>query len=675
MKNHAKPNALIHSTSPYLLQHAHNPVEWYPWGEEALKKAQTEDKLMIVSIGYSSCHWCHVMEKESFEDEGVARFMNAHFVCIKVDREERPDLDHLYMTAVQMLDQQGGWPLNCITLPDGRPVWGGTYFPKEQWLDVLQQLQEYYANRREEVIRYASNLEEGIRQQALVSSGNKKTPIATEELHQAVRSWIPLLDPDHGGTRGAPKFPMPVHLQFLLHYGVQCSNEQVLQHVERTLNRMSEGGIYDQVGGGFSRYSVDARWRIPHFEKMLYDNAQLIGLYASAYKVFGHKHYRRVVEQSIEWVKRDMVSPEGAFFTALDADSEGEEGKYYAWTEQELREVFGEEYELFAACYRVGEASQWEAGTHILQRNPRPEEVAEKFGITPDLLHGKMETWNRLLLSRRKKRIAPGLDDKSLTSWSSLMISGLVEAYRALGKPEYLETATRAASLIRDLCWDGEERLYRNYKNRQASIPGFHTDYALYLEACLNLYEVSLDQNWLDVAMKLNEAATRLFFDDVSGFYQFVHGGSDVLITNHAEIQDQVIPSSNAVMAHNLFRLGHLMGAPEYLERAHSMGSLVQERFQQHPYGFANWGRLFLLQHFPFYEVAVTGASAFDLVGRILKDYQPNILVAGTTRPSDLPLFRNRLKKDKTLIFVCRDHACLIPVEHPEDATKIYHIQ
>ncbi len=650
-------------------------MDWYPWGEEALKKAQDEDKLMVVSIGYSSCHWCHVMERESFEDQGVARLMNDHFISIKVDREERPDLDHLYMTAVQMLNRQGGWPLNCVTLPDGRPVWGGTYFPREQWMDVLQQLQQYYAEKREEVLRYAAGLEEGIRQQALVPPGNRPSSSGPMGLHEAVRSWIPLLDPDHGGTRGAPKFPMPVHLRFLLHYGVQTGNRQVLQHVERTLDRISSGGIYDQIGGGFSRYSVDGKWRIPHFEKMLYDNAQLIGLYASAYQYFSHERYRKVVEQSIAWAAREMVSPEGSFYTALDADSEGVEGRFYAWTEKELREVLGEDYELFTAYYRVGEATRWEGNTHILQRNSDPGKVAGKFGLDQELLPGKVDLWNKLLLERREKRVPPGLDDKSLTSWNSLMISGLTQAYRATGEAEYLHMARRSAALIRERCWAGESVLYRNYRNGVVTIPGFHTDYALYMEACLDLYEVSLDPDWLGMALKLNAVTTDRFFDSASGLYLFVDKNSEPLITNHAEIEDQVVPSSNSVMAHNLFRLGHLLATPEYLERAENMGNLAADRFRQYPHGYANWGRLYLLRHFPFFEVAVTGANAPVLVGRILKDYQPNILVAGTSGPSDLPLFRDRVENGKSLIFVCTDHACQLPVDDPEDAKKIYHIQ
>ena len=675
MEKNTRHNALINATSPYLLQHAHNPVDWVPWGKEALEKAAKEDKLMVVSIGYSSCHWCHVMEKESFEDQEVAGFMNRHFISIKVDREERPDLDHVYMTAVQMLNRQGGWPLNCIALPDGRPVWGGTYFPRDQWLSVLQQLQQYYADNREEVLRYAAGLEEGIRQNALVDTRNSPSSSGPESLHRAVRSWIPLFDPDHGGTRGAPKFPMPVHLRFLLHYGVQTGNRQALKHVELTLDRMSDGGIYDQVGGGFSRYAVDGQWKIPHFEKMLYDNAQLIGLYASAYQYFKHERYLQVVEQSVEWVEREMISPEGAFYTALDADSEGEEGRFYAWTRQELQEVLREEYELFAAFYQVGDATHWEGDNHILQRNRDPGQVAETFGMEPGLLLRRAEEWNRLLLERREKRVRPGLDDKSLTSWNSLMISGLTQAYRATGEAEYLRMAGRSAALIRERCWDGESVLYRNYKNGVVTIPGFHTDYALYMEACLDLYEVSLDPDWLGMALKLNAVTSDRFFDSASGLYLFADKNSEPLITNHAEIQDQVVPSSNSVMAHNLFRLGHLMATPEYLERAENMGNLAADRFRQYPHGYANWGRLYLVRHFPFFEVAVTGVNAPGLVGRIMKDYQPNILVAGTSGPSDLPLFRDRVERGKSLIFVCTDHTCQLPVDDPEDAKKIYHIQ
>jgi len=674
MKIHQHTNALRTETSPYLQQHARNPVNWYPWGKEALDKARSEDKLIIVSIGYSSCHWCHVMERESFEDEEVAYLMNALFVSIKVDREERPDLDHVYMSAVQLLGFQGGWPLNCIALPDGRPIWGGTYFPKLKWMEALQQVNEYFRSHREDTITYASQLEHGIQQQSLVPYSEYGTIMDNEKMQRVVESWISFFDSQDGGQRGAPKFPMPGNLEFLLHYAVQSGDRLVLAHVETTLTRMARGGIYDQAGGGFARYAVDSQWKIPHFEKMLYDNAQLIGLYSSGFQIFGKDCYREVVQQTIEWVKREMLSSEGAFFTALDADSEGKEGAYYIWREEELADLIREDYHLFTEFYNIGEKSRWEGDSHILIRSAEPDDFAEQKNLDALTFRDQVERWNRLLLDERRKRIPPGLDDKSLTSWNSLMISGLVKAFHALGEREYLVLATECANLIQDRCWDGEGNLMRCYKEGIASIPGFHIDYSLYAEACLELYTATLERKWLDLAVKLTSVTFERFFDRASGFFNFNGIGSEKLITDHVELQDNVIPSSNSVMAHNLFRLGHLLGWPELLDTAMKMLKLVQESFGQYPSGYTNWGRLILKNIYPFFEVAVTGHDASELVEQILNDYQPNMVVAGTIHQSDLPLFRHRFDNDKSLIFVCRDHVCQLPFTDPVDAKNVYHI-
>jgi len=667
-------NALIHESSPYLLQHAHNPVNWFPWGKEALERADAEGKLIIVSIGYSSCHWCHVMERESFEDPEVAQLMNDRYVSIKVDREERPDLDRVYMSAVQLLNLQGGWPLNCIALPDGRPIWGGTYFPKANWIEALREVDRYYRSHPKETLTYAAELEQGIRQQSLVTAPADTTLMDTEELHHVVEQWAAHFDPQHGGHRGAPKFPMPVNLEFLLHYGVQSRSRQVLDHVERTLTMMARGGIHDHVGGGFARYAVDAQWRVPHFEKMLYDNAQLIGLYSSAYQVFKNESFRDVVRRSIAWIDREMISSEGAVYSALDADSEGMEGRYYVWREEELKRLLKEDYPIFARYYSIGETSHWENGQHILQRSMEPEEFASMRGMDAKSVRNLIEGWNNILLEERLKRIPPGTDDKSLTSWSSLMISGLAKASYALDNREYLNLALKLATQIRDHCLVGEADLFRSFKSGTASIPGFHIDYALYVEACMNLYSATLDTEWLNLALKLTSASFEMFFDQESGLFNFNSDRVEVPVGNLAEIQDNVIPSSNSVMGHNLFRLGHLMGRTDFLDTALNMLGMVQEQFQQHPYSHSNWGRLILMQIHPFFEVAVTGQDAPAIIKEVMREYHPNMVVAGTTTPSELPLFRNRFDRLKSLIFVCRDHVCQIPYTTLDDAKNVYHI-
>ncbi len=675
MEDHPHTNALINETSPYLLQHAHNPVNWYPWGEEALQKAQKEGKLIIVSIGYSSCHWCHVMAHESFEDSVVAALMNEHFISIKIDREERPDIDNIYMTAVQLLNQRGGWPLNCIALPDGKPLWGGTYFPKEQWMDALKQVAAYYREQPEKARQYASELAEGIRQNSIYQVETDIRPLDHKDIHRIVKIWSHQFDLMHGGSKGAPKFPMPVNLEFLLHYGFQYGDNQILDYVDLTLTKMARGGIYDQAGGGFARYSTDQVWKVPHFEKMLYDNAQLIGLYARAYQVFGKDTYRNVVRQSVDFLRNEMVSGEGAFFSALDADSDGEEGKYYVWKKDELEQILEGDFDLFSEYYNINETGLWEDGNYILYRTTDPRSFAEEHGLEYHVLQTKINKWNKTLLTARAARVTPGLDDKSLTSWSALTISGLVQAYRSFGDPDDLDLAITSAALIRDKLLTEEGLLYRNYKEGQRSIPAFHIDYALFIEACLDLYEVSLEQDWLDLAIRLTGNTISKFFDEGTGMFNYSSDDSEILITNSMETRDNVIPASNSVMAHNLFRLGHIMTNRDYLEKSLTMIKQMADRFQQYPQSYANWGRLLLKQNNPYFEVAVVGPSAAAIIGSLSQEYLPHAILTGTSEESILPLFANRYTSDKTRIFVCQDNVCQLPVEETDDAKAIYHIQ
>jgi len=673
MKEHSHTNHLINESSPYLLQHAHNPVNWYPWGEESLEKARSENKLIIVSIGYSSCHWCHVMEHESFEDSAVARLMNEHFVCIKVDREERPDIDHIYMTAVHLLNQQGGWPLNCIALPDGRPIWGGTYFPKASWMEALGQVHDYYLENPKEAEQYAARLAQGIAQNSIFQSPENSALLSKEELSASISEWSKQFDLSYGGQKGAPKFPMPVNLEFLLQYGVLQKDKEVLDYVKTSLGMMSRGGIYDQAGGGFARYSVDAIWKVPHFEKMLYDNAQLIGLYAMAYQVFGDDNYLRVINQSVAFIKREMLNSEGSFYSALDADSEGVEGKFYVWSREELEELFPEDFNIFSEYYNINETGFWENASYILYRTADPNEFAAAQGLDPQAFEQRTHQWNQILLKARSKRVSPGLDDKSLTSWNALMISGLVKAYRATGDKSHLALAIKSAGAIRDLMWSKEKVLYRNFKNGKVSIPGFHIDYTLSITAFLDLYESTMDEGWLETARELTEVAIEKFHDPESGMFRYNAADTEVLITHHLEIQDNVIPSSNSVMGHALFRLGHLLAKKEYLDLASAMIEQMSDRIRQYPMGFAAWGCLLLSLQHPFYEIAVVGPEAESILSQIYSEYLPQAVVSATTKESDLPLFRNRFLKDKTHIFVCRNNVCQLPLEKLQDAKAIYH--
>jgi len=675
MKEHAHTNALINETSPYLLQHAHNPVNWYPWGDKALEKAQKEGKLIIVSIGYSSCHWCHVMEQESFEDSAVAFLMNEHFICIKVDREERPDIDHIYMTAVQLLNQQGGWPLNCIALPDGRPIWGGTYFPKKQWVDALSQVHRFYITKTVESEQYAAKLARGIAQSSLFQPSYSASPLSEQDLSASVKKWSAQFDAQYGGQKGAPKFPMPASLEFLLQYGTQQDDQEILDHVARTLTMMARGGIYDQAGGGFARYSVDPVWKVPHFEKMLYDNAQLLGLYAMAFQVYGDENYLRVVNQTVAFLKREMINPDGSFYSALDADSEGVEGKFYVWNRTELEQILEGEFDLFAEYYNINKTGFWEDGNYILYRTEDPDTFARDRNLETDAFLKRIDKWNRILLEVRGERTRPGLDDKSLTSWNALMISGLVKSFRATAQREQLEMAEDCAHLIRKKMWSKEGILYRNYKDGRVSIPGFHIDYALTIEAFLDLYETTMEASWLALADELTRGAMKGFYDPSSGMFRFSTDEEEVLVTHHLEIQDNVIPSSNSVMSYNLFRMGHLLAEKDYLEISTKMVEQMSGRILQYPNGFSGWGKLLLKQLHPFYEIAVVGPGAEALLHEIQSEYLPHVVVAATTRESNLPLFKGRYQKEKTHIFVCRDNACLLPVEELNDAKSIYNHQ
>jgi len=668
-----RPNSLIRETSPYLLQHAYNPVDWHPWGKEALEKAATENKLIVVSIGYSSCHWCHVMERESFEDPEVARLMNDRFVSIKVDREERPDIDNIYMAAVQIMNMRGGWPLNCIALPDGRPVWGGTYLPKDQWLHTLQQVADYHTDHRDRMEQYAAELAEGIRSSSLFQAGDTAYPGTRSDLLSAAKALSAKFDPEYGGMSGAPKFPMPVMLEFLLQAGVQTGTRELLDQAEKTLLKMDRGGIFDQVGGGFARYSVDHQWKVPHFEKMLYDNAQLLGLYSKALQVFGHREFRDVIDATAGFLNREMRGEHGLYYSALDADSEGEEGRYYVWRKEELQNLLKGDFDVFADYYSINQTGHWEEGKYILYRTMDSEGYARSIKMDPEAFRKRLKSWNDQLLRARETRVRPGLDDKSLTSWNALTVSGFVSAFKATGHEPYLEDALQCARAIRQHLWDESKILYRNFKDGRRTIPGFLPDYAFFTAACLDLFEVTADSAWFGLADALMEVTWLRFHDPHSEMFYFNASDEEVHISNQTETQDNVIPSSNAVAAMNLFRLGHLRGDPETMNRAAALSEKMTPMVERYPSGFGAWGQLMLKQAYPFHEIAVTGPEAVKRLREISREYLPGAILAGAESEGDLPLFRKRFLEGKTRIFVCRDQVCERPVETTEDAKNIYH--
>lgn len=670
MTDYKHTNKLIHETSPYLLQHAHNPVNWMPWGDAALEKAKTENKLLLISIGYAACHWCHVMEHESFEDEAVAAVMNEHYVCIKVDREERPDVDQIYMTAVQLMTQSGGWPLNAVALPDGRPIWGGTYFMQDVWINALQQIATYHREHPEKTEEYAAKLTEGIAQSSLIPVSNEVKEADTEALARAVKSWQNSFDLQEGGSRGAPKFMMPVNLQFLLRWAHQQNDSGAELHVRNTLEKMAFGGIYDQVGGGFARYSTDSFWKVPHFEKMLYDNGQLLELYASAYRKFKLDLYKEVVYETVDWLEKEMTSPEFGFYSSLDADSEGVEGKFYVWQKEELMAVIGEDYHYFSKYYNVNETGYWEDDNYILLRRQSDEAFTAANTIDPEILKLKIGKWKVKLREARATRVRPGLDDKILTSWNALVISGLAESYKAFGEARFLQLAEQNAAFLLEKLQPKLGLLLHSYKNGIAKIDGFLEDYALLVKALIDLFEVTAKVDYLLKAEAFCNTVLQQFYDPEKTIFYFSPAGKKDLINRSIEVQDNVIPASNSVMGNNLFRLGNLQARRDMMNTSKAMLMVMGENMLTYPSGHANWLNLAISQNDPFFEVAVTGDKALELALELQQNYLPNTVLCPGKNEA-LPLLRNRVEAGKTRIFVCENQSCKLPVESADEALKL----
>jgi len=661
-------NALINESSPYLLQHSHNPVNWYPWGDEAFQKAKKEDKLVLISIGYSSCHWCHVMEHESFEDTLIAKIMNDNFICIKVDREERPDVDQIYMSAVQLMTGRGGWPLNCFALPDGRPVYGGTYYPKNDWEVLLNDLSTTYQRDKGKFETYAKNLTEGIKESELIKSPVENTGIDNTILEKYYTAWESSFDYKEGGANRSPKFPLPNNFKYLMSYAHLSQNEELMDYVDLTLHKMALGGIYDQVGGGFARYSTDVKWKVPHFEKMLYDNGQLVGLYSQAYQRTKSDLYKHTVYQTIDWLEREMTTSEGAFLSALDADSEGEEGKFYVWSKEELKSLLtSAEYEFTKTYYNVGPKGAWE-GHFILLKDLKDTNYASVNGLTNEELKAQVDDINSKLLTARSKRIRPGIDDKALTSWNALMLHGLVEASMAFNEPRFKALALKNAKWILKYQLKKDGSLFHTYKDGESKIDGFLDDYAFTITAFIKLYEVTFDEKWLQHAKKMADYAVSNFKDKNSGMFYFTSSSSQVLIARKMEVNDNVIPSSNSEMAKALHTLGSLLDINEYKTMATQMLLNVQADMAGYPSGYSNWALVHLQMSKPYYEVAITGKEWTEKVSELNKHYIPNKVIMGG-EDGDIPLLEGKFIGETT-IFVCVDRACQMPVTKVEDAIQ-----
>ncbi len=677
-------NRLINETSPYLLQHAHNPVDWYPWGPEALEKAKAEDKPMLLSIGYSACHWCHVMERESFENPAIAALMNEHFVSIKVDREERPDLDHIYQNVVQILTGQGGWPLTMFLTPDQEAFYGGTYFPPDNrsgrpgFPRVLQSMAEAYQQRQNDVAKSIEQIREGL--QKLATFAAEPGEFTPTLMANAARGLANNVDMVYGGFGTQPKFPNPTNVEFLLRFWRVSGNENFLNMVKLALQKMAQGGIYDQLGGGFHRYSTDTYWRVPHFEKMLYDNAQLLPLYLELYQITGEPFYARVARETLEYVKRELLHPGGGFYATQDADSEGEEGKFFVWTKAEVDTLLGAESRLFCRYYDITESGNWEHAQSIPHLTVSLEQLAAMFSRPLDEVVTSIDASKATLFATREQRPKPFRDEKILTAWNGLMISGMIQAYNVLGDQEALEAVRQTiAFLQRHMLRAG--RLFRTYKDGQAKLNGYLDDYAFLIAALLDTFEATFEPTHIELAQALTTTMLEEFWDQDQGAFFFTGESHETLLSRTKSAYDQAIPSGNAVATKNLLRLYYYTGHEDYLQRARRVLHLFKQPMEQQPSGFGS-----MLTALDFYlqkpqELVLIGtpgaADTQALLQAIHTRYLPNkTLVLLDPQHLDvglesLPLLRQVLTgktqlDGKATVYVCHNFTCSLPLTDPE---------
>ena len=675
-------NRLAGETSPYLLQHKDNPVDWYPWGEEALARARAEEKPMLVSIGYSACHWCHVMEHESFENPDIAAVMNDLFVNIKVDREERPDLDSLYISAVQAMTGHGGWPLNVFLTPDGVPFFGGTYFPPADrgampgFPKVLEAVADAYRDRRSEVEQNAETLRDFLERSTTASL--KPGDLEPELLERAAKSLAGSFDARNGGFGGAPKFPQPAALEFLLRYWKRTKDRQAATIVQETLTKMALGGLYDQVGGGFHRYTVDAIWLVPHFEKMLYDNAQLARIYLDGYRAFGDPLFRRIAGETLDYVAREMTSPDGGFYATQDADSEGEEGKFYVWTPAELSAVLGPaEADVVGRYFGVTEEGNFEGATVLSV--PQAAAVADQLGLSPEELWQRVEAARPKLLAAREQRVHPGRDDKIITAWNGMMLRAFAEGSRVLGRPDFAQLGERNADFIlTQLRHDG--RLLRTYKDGRARLNAYLEDYANLIDGLLALYQATFNRRWIEEAIALATVMVADFADEDGQSFYDTSRHHEQLVARPRDLQDGATPAGNSVAAEVLFKLAAMTGDEEYTRRPVRLLSGLAGAMSEQSIAFGRF-----LTALDFYlavpkEVVVAGElsdpALQTLVDAVYRRYEPNVLL-GYADPADpsladlLPFLADRVPRGgKAAAYLCERHACMPPVTEPAALTE-----
>ena len=684
-------NRLEAESSPYLLQHADNPVDWYPWGEEAFSVARAQDKPILLSVGYSACHWCHVMAHESFEDAATAEMMNALFINIKVDREERPDVDDIYMQAVQAIAGQGGWPMTVFLLPDGRPFYGGTYYPKTSqygrpsFAQLMSAIHEAYHGKRDQLEAQADNLHQMLRRDVLAIGREDDSGLTVELLDEAARKLLAGMDRVHGGFGAAPKFPNPISLEVLLRYIQRGGDQGARQLLDLTLLKMAAGGIYDHVGGGFARYSVDAHWLVPHFEKMLYDNAQLSRLYLHAWQLTGDPQYRAVAEDIYAYILREMSGAEGGFYSATDADSEGVEGKFFVWTIAEasealepLRDQLPRALEIAIEVFGMSGAGNFE-GSNILHRPASADETAASLGMSVDQLKQALAQIKAQLYSARQERIPPGLDDKILAAWNGMMLASLAEAARVLERPDYLAAAIKCGAFIAERMLDEDGRLMRSHKDGSSKLNAYLEDYANMIDAMLELYQSTFDERWFAIARQLADFAQAHFAADDGGYYD-TSDDHEALIVRPRNLQDNVTPSGNGMMARQLLRLAAYTGEAAYADAARQILRKLCDAMREYPQAFAESLNAADMLIRGLDEVALIGElespAALEILETLRLPYRPNQVVAWSGRDVGqhtlIPLLSQRSAIDaRTTVYVCRDFACQLPVSTAAEAMRL----
>ncbi|MBO9729076.1 MAG: thioredoxin domain-containing protein [Chitinophaga sp.] len=679
-------NKLISETSPYLLQHAHNPVNWYPWGEEALQRALQEDKPILVSIGYAACHWCHVMERESFENEATAAIMNEHFINIKIDREERPDLDHIYMDAVQAMTGAGGWPLNVFLTPEKKPFYGGTYFPPTQaynrpsWTDVLLSISDAFQQKREEIESQADNLVQHISQSGQIGlQPGFALNIPHEELFTKAQcdsiceNILKQADTTWGGFGRAPKFPQTFTIAYLLRYHHAWEHPAALKQALLSLDKMLQGGLYDQLGGGFARYSTDEKWLAPHFEKMLYDNALLIDVLCDAYQLTRNEVYAQTIKDALTYINREMTSPEGGFYAALDADSEGVEGKFYTWSKAEIHHILGEQAKPFCEYYDVSDHGNWEETNILWVKQPLLQFAAEK-GYDAAVLGAMLQGCREKLLAVRANRIRPGLDDKILLGWNAMMVHACCKAYGALGIEAYREMAIRNM----DFCLTnfrqdaGSWAFYHTWKQQEAKYPAFLDDYACLIQALIALQEVTGDTTYLYQARDIATFVTTHFSDENQLFFYYTIEGQEDVIVRKKEIYDGAVPSGNAVMMQNLWYLSVVFDHKPWANRCTGAVSGLAQTVVRYPTSFGVWASQLLQFVKGTPELAVVGKNFKEKMQETQKWFIPyKILLGAEKNISDIPLLADRARENETLIYLCKDYHCIKPVYYMEEIINL----